>query len=62
MTSSYVDLENTEVAQGIGYILNRLATVPNIQDENVMTVIDEVTRLAELLVEGTEAEKYNGVL
>jgi len=62
MTSSYVDLENIEVAQGIGYILNRLTTVPHIQDTNVMTVTDEVTRLAELLVEGTENEKYNGVL
>lgn len=62
MTSSYVDLENVEVAQGIGYILNKLTTIPNVQDTNVMTVIDVPTRLDELLVEGTEDEQYNGVL
>lgn len=62
LTSSYVDLELSDVAQGIGYILNLLTSVPNIQDANVMTVLDVNTRLTELLVNGTEAEKYNGIL
>ena len=39
LTSSYVDLELDDVAQGIGYILNLLTSVPSIQDANVMTVL-----------------------
>lgn len=62
LTSSYVDLELSDVAQGVGYILNLLSTVLNVQDENVMTVLDANTRLTELLVDGTVLEKYNGVL
>jgi hypothetical protein len=60
--SAYVDLDNDKVAQGLGLVLNYLTTIDNVQDPNIKTVLDEVTRLAELLVDGSEAEQYNGVL
>lgn len=59
---TYIDLDNLEVAQGLGYVLNKFTLVPNFQNPEVMTVLDEQVRLAELLVDGSELELYKGVL
>lgn len=61
-SSLYIDLNDTRFIQGVGYILTHLATVPSVLDVNVMTVLDVTARLNELIVDGTQLEKYNGVL
>lgn len=58
----YVDLDSATLAQGISYVLNYLNNVPDFQNETLMTVIDPSTRLTEVLVAGTEEERYRGVL
>lgn len=60
----YVDLDSTTLAQGIGYVLNYLNNVPDFQslEGEVMTVTDTAARLMEVLVDGTEEERYRGVL
>ncbi len=60
--STYVNLDDSETAQGLAVVLNYLTTIDNVQDTSVKTVTDEVARLAELLVDGQVYEKYNGVL
>jgi len=60
--SAYVNLDDDKVAQGLGVVLNNLTTIDNIQDPSIKTVLNEVNRLAELLVDGREDEQYNGVL
>ena len=60
--SGYVNFNDDDVEIGLWYVLNYLITIPNVQDANVMTVLDRDSRLAELLVDGTVLEKYNGVL
>ena len=58
----YVDLNDDLVVQGIAYITNYLTTIPDVLNNNVMTVIDLAARSAALLTDGTQFEKYNGVL
>ena len=60
--SGYVDLDDDDLALGIAYVTNYLTTIPSFQNANVMTVINPSTRLTELLINGDEFEKYNGVL
>lgn len=60
--SAYVDLDDDKVAQGLGVVLNNLTTIDNIQDPRIKTVLNEVTRLAELLIDGQVYEQYNGTL
>lgn len=60
--SGYVDLDDEDVVQGLGFVLNYLTAIDNFQNPAVKTVLNEVSRLAELLVDGQEHEKYNGVL
>ena len=62
LRSTYVDLNDPLITQGLQYILYSLLTVPNIRDSSVMTVVDDSLRLVELLVKGTDSEKFNGVL
>jgi len=60
--SGYVNLDDAKVAQGLGVVLNNLTTIDNIQEPSIKTVLNEVSRLAQLLLDGEEHEKYNGVL
>lgn len=62
LSRSYIDLNDTLTVQGIAYITNYLTGVPDVFDNNVMTVTDLATRSAELLINGAQSEKYNGVL
>lgn len=62
LSRSYVDLNDTLTVQGIAYITNYLTNIPDVFDGNVMTVTDLAVRSAELLVNGTQSEKYNGTL
>ena len=61
-SSLYIDLNDTRFIQGVGYILSYLATIPTPSDASVMIVDDVTTRLNALIVNGTNLEKYNGVL
>ena len=61
-SSLYIDLNDTRFIQGVSYILANLANVPNVLDVNIMTVPDVYVRLNELINNGTELERYNGVL
>lgn len=62
LSRSYIDLNDTLTVQGIAYITNYLTNIPDVFDGNVMTVTDLAVRSAELLVNGTQSEKYNGTL
>ncbi|OUR62066.1 hypothetical protein A9Q74_06350 [Colwellia sp. 39_35_sub15_T18] len=58
----YIDLDDPDMAAGLGIVLNYLLSIDDVQNELVKTVIDEQARLVELLKDGTEKEKYNGAL
>lgn len=58
----YVDLDSGLLAEGVAYVANHLTTVPSVFNPNIMTVINATAKSNELLADGTEEEKYNGVL
>ena len=58
LRSTYVDLDDPMITQGLQYILYSLLTVPSVRDSAVMTVLDDSIRLSELLVSGTEYEAF----
>jgi len=58
----YVNLDDELVAQALGVVLNYLATIDDVLDDSVKTVVDEQARLGLLLGDGADHEKYNGAL
>lgn len=58
----YINMDDPEVPQGLGYVVNYLSTIPNFQDTTIMTIVNPTTRIDEVLIDATDVEIYRGIL